>query len=160
MTERATRMTEKTFQFKPRYRGVAWTSIGVGGAVGVAAASVGFLVLPLVTGTIGILAGVAYLASPTWKLAVTIDDEGIRVGSPARERFRLAWKDVVRVIAAPQHATCFVDGGAPEKSLLVPGQGAPAPYDIIDKQALVDEILARVPEDKIVRVASLAEAKS
>ena len=43
----------------------------------------------------------------------------------------------MRVVAAPTTHTCFVDGGAPERSLLVPGDGAPAPYDLEDREALV-----------------------
>jgi len=80
------------------------------------------------------------------------------VGSPNKQRFRLAWQDVVKVIAAPDKHTCFVDGGDPAKSLLVPGDGAPAPYDIEDKQALVAWILAHVAAEKIEKVASLADA--
>jgi hypothetical protein len=148
----------KTFRFKPRYRGVAWTSVGVGGALGVVSAAVGFLAVPMVTGALGIAAGIAYLASPTWKISVTVDDEAIAVGSPNKQRFRLPWTDVVKVIAAPAKHTCFVDGGAPERSLLVPGDGAPAPYDIEDKPALVAWILAHVAEAKIEKVASLADA--
>ena len=147
----------KTYRFRPRYRGVAWTSIGIGGAVGIVSASVGFLAVPLITGAIGIAAGVAYLASPTWRLAVKIDDDALEVGTPSRVRFRLPWKDVVRVVAAPAKHSCFVDGGVPERSLLVPGDGAPAPYDIDDRKGLVEDILARVADDKIERVASLAD---
>lgn len=146
----------RTFRFRPRYRGVAWVSIGLGGALGVVSAGIGFLVTPLVTGAVGVAAGLAYLASPTWRLAVTIDDEALSVGSPGKPRFRLPWTDVVRVVAAPAKATCFVDGGAPERSLLVPGEGAPAPYDIDDRPALVEAILAHVAADKVERVDSLA----
>ena len=148
----------KRFRFKPRYRGVAWTSIGVGGAVAIASGTVGFLALPLVTGALGIAAGAAYLASPTWRLAVTVDEHALAVGSPKKERFRLPWTDVVKVIASEATHTCFVDGGAPEKSLLVPGQGAPAPYDIEDKPGLVEAILAYVAPEKVQRVASLQDA--
>lgn len=144
-----------THRFRPRYRGVAWTSVGVGGSLAVVAASVGFVMLPLVTGAIGIVAGAAYLASPTWRLAVTVDDDGLEVGTPKRRRFRIAWSDVVKVIAAPATHTCFVDGGAPERSLLVPGVGAPAPYDLEDREGLVRAILAHVPDAKIERVESL-----
>lgn len=146
------------YRFKPRYRGVAWTSIGVGGALGGVAVAAGFLMLPFITGALGIAAGAAYLASPTWRLAITIDDEALTVASPVKQRFRLPWADVKRVIAAPEKHSCFVDGGAPENSLLVPGDGAPAPYDIENKQALVEEILAHVASDKVERVASLADA--
>ena len=147
-----------TYRFRPRYRGVAWTSVGIGGAVGVVGATVGVLALPMITGGLGIAAGVAYLLSPTWRLAVTIDDDALTVGSPNKQRFRLPWRDVVRVVAAPEKSSCFVDGGAPERSLLVPGDGAPAPYDIEDRNGLVAEILARVAAEKVERVTSLADA--
>ena len=148
-------MTPRSFAFRPRYRGLAWSAMGVGGAIGTLAAVGGFITVPLVTGALGIVLGVAYLASPTWRITVTIDDSGLAVGSPKRQRFRLAWDDIVKVIASPTTSTCFVDGGAPERSLLVPGDGAPAPYDITDRKALVDAILARVPADKVQTVASL-----
>lgn len=150
-------MMVRSFAFRPRYRGLAWTSMGVGGSVAVVASLVGFAAVPLVTGALGVVLGAAYFASPTWRLAVTIDDEGLSVGSPARLRFRLAWHEVVKVIASPATSTCFVDGGAPERSLLVPGEGAPAPYDIADRKALVEAILARVPADKVQTVASLEQ---
>lgn len=149
-----------THRFRPRYRGVAWTAVGVGGSLAIVSATVGVIVLPLVTGALGVLAGAAYLGSPTWRLAVTVDDDGLEVGSPKRRRFRLAWTDVVRVVASPTTHTCFVDGGAPERSLLVPGVGAPAPYEIEDRAALVDAILARVPAERIQRVESLDQAQA
>lgn len=146
-------------RFRPRYRGVAWTAVGVGGSLAIAAAALGFLALPLVTGAAGMAIGAAYLASPTWRLAVTADDAGLEVGSPGRRRFRLAWGDVVRVVAAPGSHTCFVDGGAPERSLLLPGPGAPAPYDLEERPALFDAILAHVPPERVTRVESLEKAR-
>jgi len=144
-----------SFRFRPRYRGIAWSSMGVGGSIAVIASILGFVAVPLATGVLGVALGAAYLASPTWRITVTLDDDGLTVGSPKRQRFRLAWRDVVRVIASPSTSTCFVDGGAPERSLLVPGEGAPAPYDITDRPALVAAILAHVPADKVQTVASL-----
>lgn len=151
-------MTPRTFAFRPRYRALAWSSIGVGGAVTAVAAAFGLVAVPLVTGALGVALGVAYLGSPTWRIAVTVDDRGLRVGSPRRLRFDLAWADVVRVVASPSTRSCFVDGGSPERSLLVPGDGAPAPYDIADRAALVEAILAHVPPDKVQTVASLDQA--
>jgi hypothetical protein len=148
-------VTVQTFAFRPRYRALAWSSIGVGGAIGGFAMVLGFVALPLATGALGVVFGAAYLASPTWRITVTVDDDGLTVGSPSRQRFRLAWADVVRVVASPATSTCFVDGGKPEHSLLVPGDGAPAPYDITDRKALVAAILAHVPADKVETVASL-----
>lgn len=142
-------------RFRPRYRGVAFASIGVGGSLAAVSIITGFLVLPLITGGLGIAAGLAYLASPTWKLAVTTDDDGLEVGSPAKRRFRLAWSDIVKVIASPKTSSCFVDGGEPGKSLLVPGVGAPAPYDLEDRPALVAEILKHVPAERVETVELL-----
>jgi len=147
------------FRFRPRYRGIAWTSVGLGGSLAVMASALGFIALPLVTGVIGMGIGAAYLASPTWKLEVIVDDEALEVASPKRSRFRLAWADVVKVTASPATSTCFVDGGAAERSLLVPGDGAPAPYDIADRKALVAEILAHVPADKVETVDTLEQVK-
>lgn len=134
--------------------------MGIGGSVAVVAMLVGFAAVPLAAGALGVALGAAYLASPTWRITVTIDDDGLTVGSPRRQRFRLAWHEIVRVVASPSTSTCFVDGGAPERSLLVPGDGAPAPYDIADRQALVEAILAHVPADKVKTVASLDRANA
>ena len=157
MTDRADGAT-RTFAFRPRYRGLAWSSIGVGGGIAALAVALGAVTVPLVSGLVGIALGAAYLASPTWRIAVTVDEVGLRVGSPRRERFALAWRDVVRVVASPTTQSCFVDGGAPERSLLVPGDGAPAPYDIADRGALFDAILAHVAADKVRTVESLDKA--
>jgi hypothetical protein len=154
----STVVTAQTFRFRPRYRGLAMGSMGVGGSVAALAAVLGFAAVPLVTGVLGIALGAAYLASPTWRIAVTVDDDALTVGSPGKQRFRLPWAEVVRVVSSPSTSTCFVDGGAPERSLLVPGDGAPAPYDIADRKALYQAILARVPADKVQTVSSLDKA--
>jgi hypothetical protein len=146
----------RVFRFRPRFRALAWSAIGVGGALGaVTAVSLGAAVFPLATGALGVVLGAAYLMSPSWKLEVVVDDQALTVRSAKATRFTLPWSDVVKVVASRETHTCFVDGGAPERSLLVPGVGAPAPYDIEDKPALVEAILARVPADKVQAVASL-----
>jgi hypothetical protein len=145
------------FRFRPRFRGLAWGSVGVGGTLGaVTLATLGGAIVPLATGALGVVLGAAYLLSPTWKLEVVVDEAGLEVRSAKASRFRLAWGDVVKVVASED--TCFVDGGAPERSLLVPGPGAPAPYDLEDKQALVATIVAHVAPEKVRKVASLQEA--
>ena len=151
---------ERHHRFRPRYRGLAFGAMGLGGGLVTIAASIGFVALPLVAGVIGIGAGGAYLASPTWRLEVITDDAGLEVRDPKRSRFKLLWSDIVRVVASPATHTCFVDGGAPERSLLVPGVGAPAPYDLEDRPALVATILSRVTPDRITIVESLERASS
>lgn len=111
--------------------------------------------LPLVTGVVGVAIGAAYLASPTWRFVVVTDEAGLEVRARGQTRFRVAWGDVVRVVASPSTHTCFLDGGSPDKSLLVPGVGAPAPYDLERRDELFDEILARVPPDRVKTVTSL-----
>jgi hypothetical protein len=145
-------------RFRPRYRGIALGALGLGGSLTVATVIVGLAALPLAAGLVGVTLGAAYLASPTWRLAVTVDDTGLAVGSPRGLRFRLAWAEVTQVIASPTTRSCFVDGGAPERSLLVPGDGAPAPYDLEDRAALFDAVLAHVPADKVRIVESLDKA--
>ena len=150
-------MASKRFAFRPRYRGIALTSIGVGGTLGVVAiASLGAALLPVATAALGIVLGAGYLMSPSWKLEVVTDDDALEVRSPKASKFRLLWTDVVKVVSSPTTHTCFVDGGEPARSLLVPGDGAPAPYDLADKQALCDEILRHVNPDKVETVENLS----
>ncbi len=147
-------------RFLPRYRGLAVGAMSLGGGLVAVGAGIGMVALPIVAGVIGIGAGTAYLFSPTWRLEVITEDTGLEVRTPKRSRFKLAWSDVVRVVASPTTNTCFVDGGTPERSLLVPGVGAPAPYDLEDRPALVATILARVTPDRVTIVESLDSASS
>ena len=137
------------------------SAVGLGGTLGaVSIVALGAAFLPLATGAAGVVLGAGYLLSPTWKLEVIVDDEAIEVRSPRASKFRLPWTEVKRVVASKSTNTCFVDGGTPEKSLLVPGDGAPAPYDIADKPALVAAILAHVPSERVKEVQSLESARS
>jgi hypothetical protein len=151
----------RTFRFRPRYRGLAFSALGVGGALSVASiALLGAALVPLATGIAGVALGAGYLVSPSWKLEVVADDAGLEVRSPKGTKFRVAWGDITKVVSSPSTKTCFVDGGVPEKSLIVPGDGAPAPYDIEDRAALYDTILAHVPADKVQTVETLEAAKT
>lgn len=144
------------FRFRPRFRALALGALGLGGSLtAISIAALGAAMLPLATGAAGVVFGGAYLLSPTWKLEVVIDDDALEVRSPRASKFRLPWSDVKRVVAAQRSNTCFVDGGVPEKSLLVPGDGAPAPYDIENKPALYAAILAHVSPDRVHAVESL-----
>ncbi|HVK75235.1 MAG TPA: hypothetical protein VM734_18020 [Kofleriaceae bacterium] len=153
-------MPPARFRFRPRYRALAIGSIVLGlvaAAGGLLAA--GAVATALIVAGMGAAAlGGLYLGSPAWRIEVLVDDDALEVRSAGDRRFRLAWPDVVRVVASPATATCFVDGGAPERSLLVPGVGAAAPYDIEDRPALVREILARVPADRVREVDLLERA--
>ena len=114
--------------------------------------------MPLTTGILGLALGGAYLNSRTWKFVVVTDAEGLEVRDGKGTRFRLRWTEIVRVVASPSTKTCFVDGGRPEHSLLVPGDGAPAPYAITDRDELFATILERVTPDRIETVETLERA--
>jgi hypothetical protein len=136
------------------------SAMGIGGTLGVVSAiALGAAALPLATGVMGVLLGGGYLLSPTWKLEVVVDDDALAVRSPKGEKFRVPWLEVKRVVASPSTKTCFVDVKDPARNFLVPGYGAPAPYDIVDKEALYAEILAHVAKDKIEEVESIEAAK-
>ncbi|MFN0247839.1 MAG: hypothetical protein ACKV2T_13205 [Kofleriaceae bacterium] len=150
-------MTKK-HRFRPRYRGMAWSAIGVAGAAGIAGIAASLAATPLVIAAVGASFGLLYLGSPTWKTVVITDDDGIEVQTPRKTVFRLGWRDIRRVVVSASKLTAFVDGGSAERSLLVPGDGAPAPYMIEDAGALVATILARVTPDRIENVESLDRA--
>ena len=147
------------FAFRPRYRGVAWVSIGVGAALD----ALGLAGLPwpaLATGAVGVALGAFYLVSPAWSIEVVIDDAALEVQQKGERRFRLPWSEVVKLVASRETKTCFVDGGDPDRSLLVPGDGAPAPYTIADKDALFDAIVAHVDPEKVEEVELLSARRA
>lgn len=146
-----------TFRFRPRYRGLALGAIALGALlVAAGAAADAARVLAWVGGGLGIVLGALYLRSPAWRIAVHVDDDALAVTTSGDLKFRLSWGDVREVIASPTTRTCFVDGGAPERSLLVPGDGAPAPYDIEDRAGLYAAILARAPRERVREVDLLS----
>lgn len=113
----------------------------------------------LAGGIAGTLLGALYLLSPAWRTEVLVHDHGLEVLSRGDRRFLLPWEQVVKLVVSPSTRTCFVDGGAPDRSLLVPGPGASAPYDIENKAALYDELVARVPADRRREVETLEKAQ-
>jgi hypothetical protein len=145
------------FRFRPRFRGLVGTATALGASLLVSAAAIGGPPILWGTGAVGVLLGGMYLVSPSWRLVVTVDDDGLEVGTARARRFRLAWTEVVQLVASPSTRTCFVDGGDPARSLLVPGDGASAPYDIENRAALYDAIRARVPADRVIEVELLEQ---
>jgi hypothetical protein len=150
-----------SFRFRPRYAPFAW---------GVAAVGVALLVcipvfslqdsartFALACGVTGPILAALYLGSPAWRLRVDVDDDALTVRRGEDVRFRLAWSEVRSVVASPSTKTCFVDGGAPERSLLVPGPGAPGPYRLEKRERLYDLIVARAPADRVKSVETLEQ---
>lgn len=113
----------------------------------------------LAGGMAGALLGMLYLVSPAWKIEVVVHEHALEVLSRGDRRFLLPWDQVVKLVAAPATGTCFVDGGRPDRSLLIPGPGASAPYDIENKAALYEAIVARVPAARRIEVETLETAR-
>jgi hypothetical protein len=109
----------------------------------------------IVMGSIGPLLATAYLLSPAWRLRVVADEQALEVRRGGEVRFRLPWDQVTRVLAVPRWKVAFVDGGAPERSLLLPGPGAPAPYRLERREQLYEFILAHVDGAKVHTVDTL-----
>lgn len=144
-----------SYRLRPRYRGLAWGSIGIGGTL--AAVALWTPAVVAIASVCGLGLGAAYLLSPTWRLQVVTSESSLAVLAGDKPRFTLPWAEVVKVVASPSTKTCFVDGGAAERRILVPGDGAPAPYRIERRDELFDEILARVPAAKVEEVALLSD---
>lgn len=106
-------------------------------------------------GLLGVTLGLLYLASPVWRLEVVVYRDRLQVESPRGVRFSLPWEQVDELIASPATRTCFVRGDTPERSLLVPGPGAGASYDIAGKERLFALLCERVPSERIREVESL-----
>ena len=100
-------------------------------------------------------AAVAYLLSPAWSIAITTDDDGVTVTKRNQVSFQVAWSDIEVLVIDAASNTCFIDTGSPDTSILVPGPGAPAGYDVEDKAELIAELRTRVPAETIREVESL-----
>jgi hypothetical protein len=91
---------------------------------------------------------------------VVVDDEGLEVRGKHDRKFFVAWRDINQIVASPSTHTCYVDGGGGDRSLIVPGDGAPAPYDIENKRALYETIIAHVDRSKVREVETLEAARA
>ena len=141
------------YRFKPRFVGVAFVSLSIGVVLIAASATLTpdrfSSIFALITGAAGVFLSFTYLRSPVWRLAVDVQESDLVVWNGTEEKLRLPWSDVTRVVMDPDREVCFVDGGTPARSLLVPGPAAPASYVIAKRDQLIDAILAHVPKDII-----------
>lgn len=141
------------YRFRPRFVGVAFLSLSIGTVLIVSSLTITpdrmSAIFSFFAGLAGLFLAFAYLKSPVWRLAVDIQDDALVVWNGLEERMRLPWADVTKVVMGPEGETCFVDGGTKELSLLVPGPGAGASYEIRRKKQLIAAILAHIDEDLV-----------
>ncbi len=162
----ASSSTPSEFRFRPRFRGLAIAAVVLGAllsGIGALTLAGSTALYAAIGGLVGVALGGLYLLSPAWRLVVVVDEGSLSVrarslvGGETR-RFQLPWGEIERVVASADTHTCFVDGGDPSRSLLIPGHGANASYDIADKVALYRLIIARVPEPRIEWVPLIESA--
>jgi len=147
----------RRFRFRPRQPAVAAAACLLGAGLAVSGAIDGRWSWALL-GLIAVVLGLLYLVSPAWRTEVLVDDEALEVQNRGARRFRVAWGEVRRVVLARAVGTAFVDGGAPDKSLLLPGRGARAPYKIEGQPQLLEAILAHVDVERVTEVERLDRA--
>jgi hypothetical protein len=144
------------FRFRPARPGTAAMSILLGAGLLVSSLLAGSAWTGwAAAGAAGLILGVLYFASPAWSTEVRVDEEAIEVLRRGERRFRLRYDQVVTLTVAAAHRVAFVDGGSPDRSLLLPGRGARAPYRIENQPALYAELRARVAPDRQVEVDRL-----
>jgi hypothetical protein len=145
-----------TYRLLPRYRWLATAA----GLLGLAIAVVGFARSHWTLCGIGgfaIVLGAAYLLSPSWRIRLVTSEDALEFAKPNGTVDRIAWTDIKRLLIAGNQ-TCLLVGTTAKTSLIVPGLGAPAPYDIENKAALFAEIVARVPVAAHIKVDSVESA--
>lgn len=144
------------FRFRPRYRMLAWGAVLMGALLlGYAVYSGQARALATAMGLAGITLGLVYMASPVWRYRVVIYKDRLEVESAKATRFSVPFAEVQAFIASPSTNTGFVNGGSPERSLLVPGPGASASYDIEDKPRLFALLREHIAVERTQVVESL-----
>ena len=146
------------YRFRPRQPAVAAAACLLGAGLAAGGVIDGRWSWALL-GLFAVILGLLYLVSPAWRNEVLIDSEALEVHNRGDRRFRLPWGEVTRVVVARARGTAFVDGGTPDRSLLLPGRGARAPYKIERQADLLEGILARVAPDRIVEVERLDQVR-
>lgn len=149
----------RRFRFRPRLNALPWAVSAISAVLMVLGLS-GQVSGPsrtfcLAVGAIGVALATLYRMSPAWKLEVVVSDQALDVVRKGETRLHLPWAEVRRLVASPSTKTCFVDGGTAKRSLLVPGPGAPGPYQIERREELYELIRQHVPSDRIHDVSSL-----
>ncbi len=145
---------KRRYRFRPRQPAVAGAACLLGAGLAAGGVIDGRWSWALL-GLFAVLLGMLYLISPAWRTEVVVDQDALEVQNRGHRRFRLPWGEVTRVVLARARGTAFVDGGAPDRSLLLPGRGARAPYRIERQPDLLERILARVSADRVVEVERL-----
>jgi len=95
---------------------------------------------------LGLLVVAAFLFQRQLAPEVRVGRDGYRVLIAGRERFRVAWRDVVRVRAERGEPTLYVETGEAARNLFVPPRGYGFRFEQPDE--LCKRVLAAVGEER------------
>jgi hypothetical protein len=105
--------------------------------------------IDLFAGSGAVIMAAIYLASPTWRSYIVIDERGLALQAPRGEKLRIDWDQVVEVIVDDEEPAAFVRGPSGGRSFLLPSDAHPAPYRVDRPRALLDLIVSALPPDKV-----------
>lgn len=141
---------EERFTLLPTTRYVSWVAI----ATGVLLAALGpSLAWRLLCGGAALAVLLGNWAIGRRRPVLIIDETGYRVEVAGRERFRVLWAEVRRVLHDRSEAAVYVDCGDGRRNLLVPPAAGFA-FTFSDRPHLTARILAKL-SDKVQEVARL-----
>lgn len=143
----------QAFPLRARYRALVGVAAFGACLVGAAALWYSLWAVAAMCG-LTLAAAAAYWRSPTWRMQIVVDDAGYAIRG-GRHPSQTRWDEIDRVFVDERAFTCAVRGPNAQASFVVPGDGAPAPYDIANKRALVAYVLAHAPVERVERVTSL-----
>lgn len=141
---------EARFTLLPTTRYVSWVAVATGALLAALAPSLGWRVL---CGAVALA-----LLLLTWALGrrrpvLIVDAAGYRVEVAGRERLRVAWTEVRRVLCDRSEAALYLDCGDGKRNLLVPPAAGFA-FTFSDRERLAQRILLLVG-DKVEYVERL-----
>lgn len=142
------------FRLRPRYGTLALAAAVVGLAImviGLVAATGASRTYAVGCGIAGVTLALLYRLSPVWRLRLRLNETGVSVLRGDELRLELGWGDVERVIVAADGESCYLWGGSVERSLLVAGPQARAPYIVDDRARLLTAITEAIGEERVER---------
>jgi predicted membrane metal-binding protein len=134
------RSDEERFPLLPTTRYVGWVALCLGALL----AALGSGGWRLLGGGFAVALAVITLLVQARRPVLIVDDAGYRVEVAGRERFRVAWDEVRRVLRDRSESALYVDCGDGRRNLLVPPAGGYA-FTFKNRARLVERIVARLP---------------
>lgn len=131
---------EARFVLLSTTRYVNWVAVGMGALLAAVAPS---LLMRCVSGGVALALLILTWAVGRQRPVLLLSDTGYRVEVAGRERFRVAWNEVHRVLRDRGEAALYLDCGDGKRNLLVPPATGFA-FTFTSRALLVERILSHV----------------